>query len=49
MLVLEPFMTNGHLLVACQKQQRYCLALARKRSHIKQAEHALLGLFKQTA
>ncbi|MEW6734933.1 MAG: hypothetical protein AB1489_26825 [Acidobacteriota bacterium] len=49
MTVLEPFMAGSRLLSVCQKRQRYCLAVARKRSHIKQAEQLLLGGLKQTA
>jgi DNA modification methylase len=49
MVVLEPFMSSSRILSACQKLRRYCLAVARKRSHIKQAEQALAGALKRTA
>jgi hypothetical protein len=49
MNLLEPFMTNGQILLACQKLRRYALAVARRRSYIKQAEQILLGNLKRTA
>lgn len=47
--VLEPFMNNSQVVVACKKLMRFCLSISRKRSVLKQAEHVLLGSLKRTA
>jgi DNA modification methylase len=49
MNVLEPFTIDSSVLSACQKLRRYCLGIARKRSHIKQVKYILSGALKQTA
>jgi hypothetical protein len=49
MNVLEPFTTDITVLAACQKLRRYCLGIARKRSHIKQVKYLLSTALKQTA
>lgn len=48
-MVLEPFMHNSQVVVACKKLMRLCLSISRKRSILKQAEHLLLGSLKRTA
>lgn len=49
MLVLEPFTNDLELMSVCQKLSRYCLAISRKRSIVKQAERLLLQSLQQTA
>lgn len=49
MLVLEPFTNNLELMAVCQKLSRYCLAISRKRTVVKQAERLLLESLQQTA
>ncbi|MBI4851440.1 MAG: hypothetical protein HY819_06580 [Acidobacteria bacterium] len=49
MLVLEPFTSDLELMSICQKLSRYCLAISRKRSIVKQAERLLLESLQQTA
>lgn len=49
MLVLEPFTSDLELIAICQKLSRYCLAISRKRSLVKQVERLLLGSLQQTA
>ena len=47
--VLEPFLHDSALLAACQHLRRYCLAITRKRSLIKQTEQQLMSLLRHTA
>ncbi len=49
MLVLEPFTGDLELMAVCQKLSRYCLAISRKRSIVRQAERLLLQPLQQTA
>ncbi len=49
MLVLEPFTNSLELMSVCQKLSRYCLAISRKRSLVKQTEQLLIESLQQTA
>jgi DNA modification methylase len=49
MLVLEPFTNSLELMSVCQKLSRYCLAISRKRSLVKQTEQLLVESLQQTA
>lgn len=47
--VLEPFLQDSLLLAACQNLRRYCLAITRKRSLIKQTEQEMISSLRHTA
>jgi DNA modification methylase len=49
MAILEPFTVDSLTLATCQKMHRYCLAIAKKRSHIKQIRYTMMDALRQTA